>query len=107
MSGSLDIKREFGETRVGSTVAVAQANVELVPAIADHRIVVDKLIFSAAVAGDMNLESNATNLTPTFFGVTSVALDEPRIQTVKGEALKWTTTHAGNHSVYILYHPEP
>lgn len=96
----------FPHSEAFAEYAAAQTDTVLVAAVAERKIVVDKLYFSANVAGNFFLETGTTTKILPKQYQQGVALDEPYIRTVRGEALTITTTHVGDHSIYVAYHLE-
>lgn len=85
-------------------------DIEIVAAVANHRIVVDHLTISASAAASAFVESSTTTVIfPTVYiaANTSYVIDDPCIKTALGESLTFSATVTGNISVFVKYHLVP
>jgi hypothetical protein len=92
--------------KVSTVQTTPSSAVEIIPAVSGKHTVIDKIIYSCSEAGTMFVSSGATPITIAFnFGANGgVALDELKITCGQSEAVTFTTTDSGNHTIMMRYY---
>lgn len=101
--------RNFRKRPALAEYAGAQTDAVVVAAPpAGFRVEVDLFVVNSDVAGAFFFESGATVVYPrtTLPASGGAAIDYPKLEMAAATALTFTSTFAGNHSVFVLSHLE-
>lgn len=109
--GILQARHQYGLQEFRGSYTSAQTGTVIgTSSNAQLSIVVDKIVFSADVAGFLRISSGAgaasNAIGPGFYGGAQggMALDEPYIKASAGAGMYFSTTHSGSHVLWVLYH---